>query len=117
MYDIQRNEDFSKRLEVITQCINPSMEAFDTIVMSIKEWEQGLPKDRIPGFKAIGLGSEDFQMTRIVRDGNMWIVEGQGINGPVRLMQHYTQISILCVSILHDPDVPKKPIGFHTESN
>ncbi|PRH46369.1 hypothetical protein C6V05_20780 [Burkholderia multivorans] len=87
--------------------------AFDTLVNEVKAFEESLAEGEAVGGMLASFGKAiTIQITRIALSGQFVCFDGLTENGDdARLVQHFTQASLLLVK-LAKPVAPPNPIGF-----
>lgn len=95
---------------------NPAEWAFVRLSRLIEDFEKGLDKDEEVGASVVGLPGEGATMR--IDDVGFWgpdliMFLGKNADGkPVRLIQHYSQISVALSAMRKPEDRPARRIGF-----
>ena len=93
---------------------NPAEWMFDRLIRMIADYEKGLSEDEEIGGRLVGApGEGSFHIDDIGFWGpDMIMFYGKNSHGrPVRLIQHYTQLSVLLTSMPKEKEKPRR-IGF-----
>lgn len=94
---------------------NPAEWAFVRLSKLIEDFEKGIDKDEEVGATIVGLPGDG---TMQIEDVGFWdpdliLFMGKNSDGkPVRLIQHYTQISVVLNALKKPEERPARRIGF-----
>jgi hypothetical protein len=94
---------------------NPAEWAFVRLSKLIEDFEKGIDKDEEVGATIVGLPGDG---TMQIEDVGFWgpdLIMFMGKNGdgkPLRLIQHYTQVSVVLSALKKPEERPARRIGF-----
>lgn len=111
----QRNEHIGRMQREVHLQNNPVIEAFDSLVKYVSEFEASLDAEHEVGASLASFGNNiTFHVRQISRsEPNILTFEGVTSEGArVKLVQHVSQLNVLLIATKLVPNEEKKPIGF-----
>jgi hypothetical protein len=92
----------------------PAEQAFESLTNQIRIFERALTGSEAVGAMLASFGqSVLLQVHTVSRAGQFVCMEGINSNGDeARLVQHFTQVSLMLTKIKVAPEKPRRPIGF-----
>lgn len=92
----------------------PAEHAFGSIKKQITQFEQSLAASEAVGVMLASFGQSTLLNVHTVSlSGQFICMDGANSDGhQARLVQHFTQVSLLLVKVQLAPEKPRRPIGF-----